>query len=219
MADTTTLTISSKNYSSWSLRGWLLCRMAGLEFQEVAVDIDDPSARKELLLLSPSVLVPRLSHENVTVWDTLAIAEYLNEIRPEAGLLPREIAARAHCRAVSGEMHSGFHNLRSALSMNLKARHDTFKVFAGAKPDIERIKTIWAECLDMYGGPYLFGDRLTMADAMYAPVCSRFLTYAVELSPPLAAYRDRILDWPLFREWAEGAAAEADEIIELEVEF
>jgi glutathione S-transferase len=193
--------------------------MAGLEFREVPVAIDDPNARKELLLLSPSVLVPRLSHGKVTVWDTLAIAEYLAEIAPQAGFFPEDIAARAHCRAVSGEMHSGFHNLRSALPMNIKAHHDKFKIFAGARPDIERIRAIWTECLEAYGGPYLFGSKLTLADAMYAPVCSRFRTYAVELAPPLAAYRDLILDWPLMREWAEGAKAEADEIIELEVEF
>ncbi|MBL0371605.1 glutathione S-transferase [Rhizobium sp. KVB221] len=215
----TTLTISSKNYSSWSLRGWLLCKMAGLEFIERPVDIDDANARRELLLLSPSVLVPRLTHGKVTVWDTLAIAEYLNEIAPRAGLLPEDIAARAHCRAVSGEMHSGFYNLRSALPMNIKAQHESFKVFSGAKPDIERIRAIWSECLDAYGGPYLFGKAPTVADAMYAPVCSRFRTYAVELEPELAAYRDLILDWPLVQEWTRGALVEADEIIELEVEF
>jgi glutathione S-transferase len=215
----TTLTISSKNYSSWSLRGWLLCKMAGLDFVEKPVDIDDASARRELLLLSPSVLVPRLTHNKVVVWDTLAIAEYLNEISPEKGLLPKAVAARAHCRAISGEMHSGFHNLRSALPMNIKSHHDSFKIFSGAKPDIERIRAIWTECLDTYGGPYLFGKKPTVADAMYAPVCSRFSTYAVELEPPLAAYRDLILGWPLFTEWKDGASAEADEIIELEVEF
>ncbi|MDH6264945.1 glutathione S-transferase [Rhizobium sp. SG_E_25_P2] len=214
----TTLTISSKNYSSWSMRGWLLCRMAGLEFLERPVDIDE-SARRELLLLSPSVLVPRLNHNTVSVWDTLAIAEYLAEIKPKAGLLPKDVAARAHCRAVSGEMHSGFHNLRSALPMNIKARHERFKVFAGARPDIERIKAIWTECLAAYGGPWLFGDKPTVADAMYAPVCSRFLTYAVDLEAPLAAYRDRVMDWSLVKDWIEGARAEADEIIELEVEF
>jgi glutathione S-transferase len=213
-----TLTISSKNYSSWSLRGWLLCRMAGLEFDEVLVAIDDANARQELLLLSPSVLVPRLTHGNVTVWDTLAIAEYLAEIAPGAGLLPPDQAARAHCRAVSGEMHSGFYNLRSALPMNLKSRHESFKVFSGARPDIERIKTIWRECLGQYGGPYLFGD-MSIADAMYAPVCTRFRTYAVPLEADLQRYCDRILDWPLLKEWTEGAFAEPDEIDELEVEF
>lgn len=215
---TATLTISSKNYSSWSLRGWLLCRMSGITFEEARVSIDDADARQELLLLSPSVLVPRLTHGTVTVWDTLAIAAYLHEIRPDAGLLPSDQAARAHCRAISGEMHSGFYNLRSALPMNLKARHKSFKIFSGARPDIERIKTIWTECLEQYGGPYLFG-KLSMADAMYAPVCTRFLTYAVPLEGPLLAYRDRILEWPLMQEWTAGALEEPEEMIELEVEF
>ncbi len=217
MADAT-LTISSKNYSSWSLRGWLLCRMAGLTFTEEIVDIDDPDTRQELLLLSPSVLVPRLTHGKVTVWDTLAIAEYLAEIAPKAGLLPADQVVRAHCRAVSGEIHSGFYNLRSALPMNLKARHEAFKMFSGARPDVERIKAIWTECLYIYGGPYLFG-KLTMADAMYAPVCTRFRTYAVELEPALAAYCETIFEWPLMQEWTEGALAEPEEIIELDVEF
>ena len=213
-----TLTISSKNYSSWSLRGWLLCRMSGLEFEEKLVEINDDQ-RQELLLLSPSVLVPRLTDGDVTVWDTLAIAEYLNESRPKAQLLPKDKVARAHCRSVSGEIHSGFYNLRSALPMNLKARHEKFKMFSGARPDVERIRAIWKECLDTYGGPFLFGDRPTVADAMYAPVCTRFRTYAVELEPALQAYCETIFAWPLIKEWTEGALAEPDEIIELEVEF
>ena len=214
-----TLTISSKNYSSWSLRGWLLCRMAGLDFDEELVAHDDQEVRQELLLLSPSVRVPRLSDGRVTVWDTLAIAEYLAEIAPDAGLLPKDQAMRAHCRAVSGEMHSGFYNLRSALPMNLKARHQSFKIFSGARPDVERIKTIWAECLEAYGGPYLFGAKPTVADAMYAPVCTRFRTYAVALEPILTAYCDTIFHWPLMQEWTQGALVEPDEIVELEVEF
>lgn len=213
-----TLTISSKNYSSWSLRGWLLCRMAGLDFEEKPVDLSDGDARQELLLLSPSVLVPRLTHDGISVWDTLAIAEYLHEIAPDAGLLPAERGARAHCRSVSGEIHSGFYNLRSALPMNLKARHAAFKIFSGARPDVERVKTIWSECLDLHGGPFLFGAP-TMADAMYAPVCTRFRTYAVGLDARLQAYCEAVFDWPLMREWTEGALAEADEIVELEIEF
>jgi len=213
------LTISAKNYSSWSLRGWLLCKMAGLDFDEEPVAADDANARQELLLLSPSVLVPRLTHGEVTVWDTLAIAEYLAEIAPQAGLLPDNQAARAHCRAVSGEMHSGFYNLRSALPMNLKARHEQFKIFSGARPDVERIKAIWGECLEQYGGPHLFGTKPTVADAMYAPVCTRFRTYAVPLDRALSAYCERIFAWPLMQEWTDGAKAEPDEIIELEVEF
>ncbi|MBJ3775598.1 glutathione S-transferase family protein [Acuticoccus mangrovi] len=213
-----TLTISSKNYSSWSLRGWLLCRMANLDFDEKPVAVDDPETRQELLLLSPSVRVPRLSHDGVEVWDTLAIAEYLNEIAPEAGLLPADRRARAHCRAVSGEIHSGFYNLRSALPMNIKSRHKSFKIFSGARPDVQRIKEIWTDCLTTYGGPFLFGTP-TIADAMYAPVCTRFRTYAVELEPELAAYCDTIFAWEPMQEWTAAALEEPDEVIELEVEF
>lgn len=212
------LTISSKNYSSWSLRGWLLCKMAKLKFEEAPVDLSTAGMRQELLLLSPSVLVPRLSHNGVEVWDTLAIAEYLNEIAPRANLLPKDRAVRAHCRAVCGEIHSGFYNLRSALPMNLKARHEKFKVFSGARPDIERVKAIWESCLATYGGPFLFGEP-TVADAMWAPVCTRFRTYAVDLPEASQAYCQTIFDWPLMREWTEGAVMEPDEIVELEVEF
>ena len=214
-----TLTITSRNYGSWSLRGWLLCKMAGLDFEEVILPTDDAAARAELLLLSPSFLVPMLTHNGVKVWDTLAIAEYLNEIKPDAGLLPADRAARAHCRAISGEMHSGFANLRSALPMNLKARHQGFKVWAGAQGDIDRVTSIWRDCLALYGGPYLFGARLTVADAMYAPVCARFHTYDVTLDAPCAAYVARILALPQMVEWTEAALAEPEELQELEVEF
>src|SRR5580700_10169255 len=142
-----TLTIASKNYGSWSLRGWLLCKMAGLDFDEQAVPADDPSTRAELLLLSPSFLVPSLVNGSIKVWDTLAIAEYLNEKFPEAGLLPKDSATRARCRSVSGEMHSGFSNMRSALPMNIKGNYPGFKVWAGAQADIDRITTIWRESL------------------------------------------------------------------------
>ena len=213
------LTISSKNYSSWSLRGWLLCKMAGLEFDEKIASMDDPSTRAELLLLSPSFLVPRLDHGSVKVWDTLAIGEYLHELKPEAGLLPADPVARAHCRAVCGEMHSGFANLRSALPMNLKARHDGFKIWAGAQADIERVTAIWKECLQRYGGPYLFGATPTTADAMYAPVCTRFATYDVKLDPVSAAYRDQMLRFPAMLEWANAARSEPEEVEELDVEF
>jgi len=212
------LTISSKNYSSWSLRGWLLCKMVDLPFEEELLSSDDPSTRAELLLLSPSFLVPCLRHEDVKVWDTLAIAEYLAEIRPKAGLLPEGLAARAHCRAVSGEMHSGFHNLRSALPMNLKAHFPGFSVWSGAQGDIDRVVAIWRECLDAYGGPYLFG-KLSLADAMYAPVCARFLTYDVKLGPDCAAYCDTIMSWPAMIDWVAAAKLEPDELEELDVEF
>ena len=214
-----TLTIASKNYGSWSLRGWLLCKMAGLDFEEQHVSTDDPSTRAELLLLSPSFLVPCLVHDGLKVWDTLAIAEYLHEIRPQAGLLPADQAQRAHCRAISGEMHSGFSNLRSALPMNLKAHFPGFKAWAGARGDVERIVTIWRECLDKYGGPYLFGSKPCAADAMYAPVCSRFLTYDVAVEPFAAKYCRTIMALPLMQEWIAGAKAEPDELEELDVEF
>lgn len=214
-----TLTISSKNYSSWSLRGWLLCRMAGLRFSEQMMAVDDPSTRAELLLLSPSFLVPCLEHDGARVWDVMAIAEYLAEIRPAAGLFPADRAARAHCRSVSAEMHAGFANLRSALPMNLKARHRGFRIWAGAQADIDRIVAIWHDCLQRYGGPYLFGAGLTVADAMYAPVCTRFQTYDVALDPACAAYRDRILAWPELVRWTEAALREPDEMEELDAEF
>ncbi len=213
------LTISSRNYSSWSLRGWLLCKLAGLELDEEMVSIDAPGQRAELLLLSPSVLVPRLTHEGASVWDTLAIAEYLNESFPKAGLYPDDKLARAHCRSVSGEIHSGFHNLRSALPMNLKTRHESFRLFAGAKPDIERIQTIWRECAERYGGPWLFGAKPTVADAMYAPVVARFTTYAIPLDPVCRAYAQTIEEWPLMMEWTKAARAEPEEVEELDAEF
>jgi len=216
---TSTLTISSKNYSSWSLRGWLLCKMAGLEFTEKVASWDDPSTRAELLLLSPSFLVPCLEHGPVKVWDTLAIAEYLHEVKPAAGLWPEDQAARAHCRAVCGEMHSGFANLRSALPMNLKAHHAQFKVWAGAQADIERVTAIWRDCLQRYGGPYLFGKKPTAADAMYAPVCTRFDTYNVALDAAGAAYRDTMMKFPPLVEWIDAAKDEHEEVEDLDVEF
>lgn len=216
---TTTLTISSRNYSSWSFRGWLLARLAGIEFETVVVPVDDAAARAELLLLSPSILVPCLHHEGIKVWDTLAIAEYLNEIRPQAHLLPADRAARAHCRAVCGEMHSGFSALRSALPMNLRAQFPNFRVWSRAQDDIERIVAIWRECLQRYGGPWLFGKAPGMADAMYAPVVTRFLTYDVRLDPDIAEYCATVLKHPFVCEWMEAAQLETEDIDELDVEF
>lgn len=214
-----TLSISSKNYSSWSLRGWLLCKFAGLDFTEEQLPANDPSARAELLLLSPSFLVPRLTHGGIKVWDTLAIAEYLNELNPDAGLLPKDATARAHCRSISGEMHSGFANLRAALPMNIKAKYPGFKIWAGAQADIDRVLAIWSEALEESKGPYLFGKTLTMADAMYAPVCSRFTTYDVDLDATCAAYAKRIMALPHMAEWIRGAKAEPAEMEELDAEF
>jgi glutathione S-transferase len=214
----TTLTISSKNYSSWSLRGWLLCKMAGVPFVEEPLSIDDPSTRAELLLLSPSFLVPCLNHEGTSVWDTLAIAEYLAEVRPQRGLFPADRTARARCRSIAGEMHAGFINLRSALPMDLKAHYPGFTVWAGAQADIDRITSIWRECLESYGGPYLFGE-ICMADAMFAPVATRFLTYDVPLDGACAEYCARIMALPEMIEWVEAAKAEPDDLEELDAEF
>jgi glutathione S-transferase len=216
--DRTTLTLSSKNYSSWSLRGWLLARMSGIDFEEVMTPPDDPNARAEILLLSPSILVPCLTHEGVRIWDTLAIAEYLNEVRPDAGLLPSERAARARCRSICGEMHSGFTAMRSALPMNLRAHFPGFRIWSRAQADIDRIAAIWRECLATYGGPFLFG-KAGMADAMYAPVVTRFLTYDVHLDETCAAYGERIMAMPDMAGWVAAAKAEPAEIEELEVEF
>ena len=214
-----TLTISSKNYSSWSLRGWLLTRYAGLEVDEIRVAPDDIAARKELLLMSPSILVPCLRHEGATVWDTLAIGEYLNELKPKAGLLPADRVARAHCRSVCGEMHSGFANLRSALPMNLKGDSPGFRIWDRAQADIDRVLEIWRECLQQYGGPYLFGAQRGMADAMYAPVATRFKTYHVALDELCGAYAARMLAEPEMQDWRRAALDEPDDIEELDMEF
>jgi glutathione S-transferase len=213
-----TLTISSKNYSSWSLRGWLLTKYSGLEFDEVVTSPDDASARAEILLLSASILVPCLRHDGATVWDTLAIADYLNEVRPDAGLLPADRILRAHFRSICGEIHSGFTTLRASLPVNLKGHFPNFKIWSRAQADIDRVCTIWNECLAKSGGPFLFGER-TMADAMFAPVVTRFMTYDVKLEPRLAAYAKMMMDTPEMQEWIEAAKAEPADIEELEVEY
>jgi glutathione S-transferase len=213
------LTISSKNYGAWSLRGWLMARLAGLDFVEEVISPDDPAMKAEMLLLSSSMLVPSLKHKDVMVWDTLAIAEYLNEIKPKARLLPADIKARAHCRAVCGEMHSGFASLRASLPMNIKAHFPGFKVWSRAQGDIDRVLAIWKDCLSLYGGPYLFGDHPGMADAMYAPVVTRFLSYDVAMDPICAAYCQHIMALPAMQEWVVAAQGEPEEIDELEAEF
>jgi glutathione S-transferase len=213
------LTISSKNYGAWALRGWLMCKLARLDFDEHVIPPDDPAMKAEMLLLSASMRVPSLDHDGIHVWDTLAIGEYLHEIRPKAGLLPADRKARAHCRAICGEMHSGFSALRSSLPMNIKAHFPGFKVWSRAQADIDRILAIWNECLDTYGGPYLFGDKPCIADAMYAPVVTRFITYDVAIDLPCVAYCDTIMALPAMQEWVAAAEAEPDEIDELDAEF
>lgn len=218
-SDRATLTISSKNYSSWSLRGWLMVKMAGIDFVEQRVDVDSADARAELMLLAPSILVPCLTHEGVRVWDTLAIGEYVHEIAPKAGLLPSDSVLRSHCRSICGEMHSGFSAMRASLPMNIKARLKSFKVWSKAQADIDRIIEIWSECLHEHGGPFLYGPKPTLADAMFAPVASRFTTYAVALPEICAGYRDTIMAWPLMQQWVAEAVQEPEELDELDMDF
>ena len=187
--------------------------MSGLKFEERAVSLDNSAARAEdpaaVAIHSGAVPEPqRLDHLG-----TVAIGEYLNEIKPAGQpILPEDRGARARSRSICGEMHSGFTGLRSALPMNLKRHYPGFKIWAGALADIERITDIWRDCLATYGGPYLFGATPTMADAMYAPVCTRFLTYDVKLDKACADYRDRIMALPDMVEWIEAAKHEPDEI-------
>ena len=213
------LTISSKNYGAWALRGWLMCKLARLEFTEHVIPPDDPAMKAEMLLLSASMRVPSLDHDGVHVWDTLAIGEYLNEIKPKAGLLPADRKARAHCRAICGEVHSGFSAMRSSLPMNIKAHFPGFKIWSRAQADLDRIETIWNECLEQYGGPYLFGEKPCIADAMFAPEVTRFISYEVPLAPACVAYCEAIVALPAMKEWVAEYEAEPDEIDELDAEF
>lgn len=213
-----TLTIGSKNYSSWSLRGWLMTRFSGLPFEERMIAPTDLKMRAELLLLGSSMQVPNLRHDGLFIWNNLAIGEYLAEIRPEAGLLPADRGQRARCRSICGEMHAGFAPLRSALPMNIKGDFPTFRVWARARADIDRILAIWRECLETYGGPYLMGASRTMADAMYAPVCTRLRTYHVPVDTTGETYCATILAMPEMAEWMAAARIEPDDVEELEVE-
>ncbi|RAI59130.1 glutathione S-transferase [Roseicella frigidaeris] len=217
-----TLRISSRNYSSWSMRGWLLCRMSGLPFETEVVSPEDPDSRAELLLQSSSIRIPTLRHAGAELWDTLAIAEYLNELVPEAGMMPEERLARARCRAISGEMHAGFAALRSTLPMNLRAVVPNFTLWSGARADIARILQIWTDCLERWGGPWLLGERRSVADAMYAPVVTRFRSYDVALAGHCEDYARSILAWPDVAEWIEAAKREPEPPIaelDLEAEF
>jgi len=214
-----TLLISSKNYSSWSLRGYLLSRLSGLAFEEKVVDPDDPANRRELLMQSSSIRVPALMHDGVVIWDTIAIAEYLNETFPDAGMLPADKVARARCRSICGEMHSGFSALREALPMNLQLYRPKFAVWSAVQADIDHITGIWRECLGTWKGPWLFGDRPTMADAFYAPVVTRFRSYDVKMEGACERYCQTVMAWQPMREWFAAAQSEPEHSDELDVEF
>lgn len=205
------LVIGNKAYSSWSLRPWLLMKQAGIAFEEIHLSLYAEGAKQKLLEHSAAGKVPVLKDGDLTVWDSLAICEYLAERYPEKQLWPAQPAARARARSISAEMHSGFTNLRNQMPMNVRreipGRARTPEVAA----DVARVETIWNECRSRHGadGPFLFG-AFCIADAMYAPVASRFRTYGVALAGAGAQYAAAIHALPAMREWIAGAHAEAE---------
>ena len=204
-----TIYIGNKNYSSWSLRGWLALKQAGAPFTEVLIPLREPTTRTEILRYSPSGRLPALLHGGFTVWDSLAIGEYLAEIFPGKQLWPEEPEARALARAVSAEMHSGFSALRSHLPMNMRSSFPNRGVTPEAQVDINRITALWRDCRKRFGegGVFLFG-HFTVADAMYAPVVSRFRTYKIELDEEAQRYADAIWALPALQEWLAAARNE-----------
>jgi glutathione S-transferase len=208
MADFT-LYIGNKNYSSWSLRGWLSLKATEAAFDEVLIKLHEPNTRTEALRHSPSGRVPALKHGEITVWESLAIGEYLAERFPKAKLWPGEIGARATARAVSTEMHAGFSALRTHFPMNIRSNFPNRGSTPEVQADIDRITAIWHDCRNRFGktGPFLFGT-FTVADAMYAPVVSRFRTYKVELDAETQAYSDAVWSLPAMQEWAAAAKNE-----------
>lgn len=204
------LGIGDKNLSSWSLRPWFLMKHAGVPFTEENIRLDRPETREILSEKSPSGLVPFLTHGNIKIWDSLAIMEYLAELFPEKQLWPEDAGARAVARSVAAEMHSGFSALRTVWPMVFTREGMRHVTSGGVRRDIDRINDLWTRCRKEFGdgGDFLFG-RFSVADAMYAPVVSRFVTYGpVELSAEAANYRDMIFALPAMREWGEGAARE-----------
>jgi glutathione S-transferase len=203
-----TLVIGSRNLSSWSFRAWLALRQAGLPFDEVVVPLSRPDTHERIAALSPSGQVPVLLIDGQPIWDSLAICETAAELASE--LWPEEPLVRAHARAISAEMHAGFADLRTFLPMDFTARFGPpGRLLRGVERDIARILAIWRDCRARHGadGPFLFG-RFTVADAMYAPVVARFVTYAIELEPEAAAYAAALQRLPAWAEWARAAAAE-----------
>lgn len=201
------LVIGNKRYSSWSLRPWLALKQAGLAFDEIMVTLRQPETKTHILEHSPSGKVPLLKHGDLIVWESLAICEYLAELAPS--LWPEDRAARAVARAVSTEMHSGFMALRQNLPMDVIAVTPLATVPAEAQADIARIQAIWNDCRRRFGkgGPFLFG-RFSIADAMYAPVATRFVTYGVTLDAVSQAYVEAIRALPAMRAWKAAAETE-----------
>jgi glutathione S-transferase len=209
MNDKLTLVIGNKNYSSWSLRPWLLMRHHGLAFDEVRLPLDTPEFASGVERWSPSGRVPVLHRGDLVVWDSLAICEYVNETFLDGRGWPRDATARAVARAVSAEMHSGFQPLRTALPMNSRRRARNFVVPPEAQRDIERITHLWRDCRARFGagGAFLFGE-FSIADAMYAPVALRFRTYGVALGDSEQRYAEAVRELPAVREWSAAAEAE-----------
>lgn len=202
------LFIGTRRYSSWSLRGWLAVRLARLDVEEVVIALA-PQSTTAIKAASPTGMVPCLEHGGARIWDSLAIAEYCAELTP--GLWPADRMVRAHARSVTAEMHSGFRELRVAMPMNLGRDFAGRGRTPGCLADIARIEALWAECLEAHGGPYLFGASFTLADAFYAPVATRFLTWKPELSAPSMAYVEAVRAHPLVAEWYDLARAEPAE--------
>jgi glutathione S-transferase len=203
------LVLGTKNWSSWSLRPWLACRQGGIPFREEYVPLRQPDTAERARAKSPSGLVPVLKHDGLVVWESLAILEYLAERFPRAHLWPEDSAARAVARSVSAEMHSGFLNVRRNLPMAFTETVTALKPDAKTAAEIARIKDLWADCRNRFGaeGPFLFG-AFSAADAMYAPVVSRFLTYGIGAKGAAADYMEAIAALPAWAEWGAAAAAQ-----------
>lgn len=205
-----TLVIGNKNYSSWSMRPWVALTAFGIPFNEVRILLDQPDTSSRIAEYSAAGRVPVLVAGEMTIWDSLAICEYLAEQFPEKHLWPQDVAARAMARSVSCEMHSGFGDLRTAMSMNIRRHLPGRGRTPGAQGDIGRISEIWEECLSRFGHhQYLFGE-FSIADAFFAPVVMRFRTYGVTLAPALQAYCDRIVAHPAVARWISEALAETE---------
>lgn len=209
MADFT-LYIGNKAYSSWSLRGWLACRCAGVTFEEVVIPLSRADTADAIRRHSPSGKVPALRHGNVLVWESLAIGEYLHEQAPKAALWPADPAARAHARSIASEIHAGFTDLRRSMWMNTRRSFPGKGRTPEALADVERICAIWGETRARFGasGPFLFGRQFNMADAMYAPVVARFVTWTPPVPEDAKAYVAAVWDHPFMQEWRRGADAE-----------
>jgi glutathione S-transferase len=212
------LYIANKNYSSWSMRPWVLLRQAGIDFEEVFVRFDsfapDSQFKTAIKDVNPVGKVPVLVHDGLAIWDTLAIAEYVAEQFPEKQLWPQERTARARARSICAEMHSGFAALRSACPMNIEASLTEIGQLAwrdkpAVRADVARLVAMWSELLAQHGGPMLFGT-FSVADAYYAPVVMRLKTYALPVPDEIAAYMARVCALPGVKAWVEGALAEHD---------